>query len=66
MGRPPVVGIAAKALVGFQCLFQQLCRQRRGIGIRHDLVVIAMHHRTGTVTSSGLGEVRREKGDDAV
>jgi len=34
-----------KALVGFQCAIpQQLCRQRCRIGIRHDLVVIAMHH----------------------
>src|SRR2546422_5764034 len=34
-----------KALVGFQrAILQQLCRQWRRIGIRHDLVVIAMHH----------------------
>jgi hypothetical protein len=34
-----------KAFVGLQyAIPQQLCRQRRRIGIRHDLVVIAMHH----------------------
>src|SRR5438876_9328436 len=34
-----------KALVSFQsAILQQLCRQGGRIGIRHDLVVIAMHH----------------------
>src|SRR5882724_3354797 len=34
-----------KAFVGFQgAMLQQLCREWRRIGIRHDLVVIAMHH----------------------
>ena len=57
-----------KALVGFQCaVLQQLCRQRRRIGIRHDLVVIAMHHqdRHGDLLQV-FGEVRLGEGDDAV
>src|SRR5205085_6387931 len=34
-----------KALVRFQrAVLEQLCRQRSGVGIRHDLVVIAVHH----------------------
>ena len=34
-----------KALVGFQCaILEQLCRQWPRISVRHDLVVIAMHH----------------------
>ena len=57
-----------KALVGFQCaILQQLCRQRCRIGIRHDLVVIAMHHqdRHGDLLQV-FGEVRLGEGDDAV
>src|SRR3989449_5248356 len=57
-----------KALVSFQCaILQQLCRQRRRIGIRHDLVVIAMHHQDGHGDLLQIfGEVRLGEGDDAV
>src|SRR5229473_421956 len=57
-----------KALVGFQCaILQQLCRQRSRIGIRHDLVVIAMHHQDRhSDLLQVLGEVRLREGDDAV
>ena len=57
-----------KALVGFQCaILQQLCRQRPRIGIRHDLVIIAVHHqdRHGDLLQT-FGEVRLGEGDDAI
>src|SRR6266581_39799 len=34
-----------EALVGLQrSVLQQLCRQRSGVGIRNDLIIVAMHH----------------------
>ena len=40
-----VVDAVRKTLVSFQrAVLQQLCRQRCRISIRHDLVVVAMHH----------------------
>src|SRR5438034_4100640 len=57
-----------KALIGFQsAILEQLCRQRRRIGIRHDLIVIAMHHqhRYGDLLQV-FGEVRLGKGYDAI
>ena len=57
-----------KAFVGFQgAVPQQLCRQRSRIGVRHDLVVIAVHdqdwHRD---LLQIVGEVRLGEGDDAI
>ena len=57
-----------KALVGLQrAVLQQLGRQRRRIGIRHDLVVVAVHHqhRHGDLLQV-FGEVGLREGDDAV
>src|SRR5438128_4871119 len=34
-----------EALVGFQCaVLQQFCGERRGVGVRDDLVVVAVHN----------------------
>src|SRR6185312_2609390 len=57
-----------KALVGLQrAVLQKLRRQRRGVGVRHDLVVIAVHdkHRHGDLLEV-LGEIGLRKGDDPV
>jgi len=57
-----------EALVGLQdALLEQLGGQRRGIGVRHDLVVVAVHHQHGHVDLLQiLGEVRLRECDDAV
>ena len=35
-----------EALVGFQrAILQQFGAQRRGVGVRHDLIIVAMHHK---------------------
>jgi hypothetical protein len=57
-----------KALVSLErSVLQQLCRQRGGIGIRHDLVVIAVHHqhRHGDLPQI-FGEIGLGEGNDAV
>ena len=57
-----------EAVVDFQgAIPQQLCRQRSSIGIRHNLVVIAMQHEDGHRDPFQVfGEVRLRERDDAV
>src|SRR6516162_1333632 len=57
-----------KALVGLQrAILQKLRRQRTGIGVRNDLVVVAMHHQhRHRDLLQILGEIGLRKGDDAV
>ena len=57
-----------EALVGLErAVLQQLRRQRPGIGIRHDLVVLAVHHQGRHVDLlQVLGEVGLGEGNDAV
>ena len=57
-----------KTLVDLQrCLLQQLCREQRRIGDRHDLVVVAVHDERRHVDDLQiLGEVGFREGLDAV
>src|SRR5437868_9009726 len=57
-----------KALVGLQrAVLQKFCRQWRGVGIRNDLIVIAMHHQHGHGDFLEIGrEISLREGDDAV
>src|ERR1700691_2614581 len=57
-----------KALVGFQrAVLQKLCRQRAGVGVRDDLIVLAMHHQDrDSDLLQVFGLVGLREGDDAV
>src|ERR1700733_16040397 len=57
-----------KALVGDQCsVLQQLCREWSGIGIRHNLVVIAVHYQNRHSDLLQIfSEVSLGEGDNAV